>query len=178
MVIKEIIQIGNPVIRRKSRKLTDKEIKSNKIKIIIKNLVDSMKYYNLIGISAPQINHNVRVLVTEIRKTKNRKVKELDSLKVFINLQIIFSSKEKVSGYEGCGSVADANLFGLVNRPRSIKIKAQDINGKWFELKASGLLARVIQHEYDHLYGILFIDKVTDTKSYMSGSEYRKKNKK
>ena len=176
MIIKEIIQIGNHVIRRKSRKLTDKEIKSSKTKTIIKNLVDSMRHYNLIGISAPQINHNIRILVTEIRKTKNRNIKDLDDLKVFINPQIIFSSKEKVSGYEGCGSVADANLFGLVKRPKSIIIKAQDINGKWFDLKASGLLGRVIQHEYDHLDGILFIDKVSDTKSYISGSEYRKKN--
>ena len=176
MYLKEIIQIGNHVIRRKSRKLTDKEIKSSKTKTIIKNLVDSMRHYNLIGISAPQINHNIRILVTEIRKTKNRNIKDLDDLKVFINPQIIFSSKEKVSGYEGCGSVADANLFGLVKRPKSIIIKAQDINGKWFDLKASGLLGRVIQHEYDHLDGILFIDKVSDTKSYISGSEYRKKN--
>ena len=151
MIIKEIIQIGNPVIRRKSRKLTNKEINSSKTKIIIKNLIDSMRHYNLIGISAPQINHNIRVLVTEIRKTKNRNSKELDGLKVFINPQIVFSSKEKAKGYEGCGSVADANLFGLVNRPKSIIIKAQDIDGKWFELKASGLLGRVIQHEYDHL---------------------------
>ncbi len=178
MIIKEIIQLGNPAIRRKSRKLTNGEINSNKTKTIIKNLVDSMRHYNLIGISAPQINNNIRVLVTEIRKTKNRNTKELDNLKVFINPQIIFYSKEKVKGYEGCGSVANANLFGLVNRPKSIIVKAQDINGKWFELKASGLLGRVIQHEYDHLDGILFIDKVPDTKSYMSGSEYRKKFKK
>ncbi len=178
MIIKEIIQIGNPNIRRKSRKLTDKEIKSSKTKTIIKNLIDSMRHYNLIGISAPQINHSIRVLITEIRKTKNRNNKDLDDLKVFINPQIIFLAKEKVSGYEGCGSVANANLFGLVDRPRSIKIKAQDIDGKWFEFKASGLIGRVIQHEYDHLDGILFVDKVSDTKSYMSASEYQKKSKK
>lgn len=178
MIIKEIIQLGNLVIRKKSRKLTDKEINSSKTKTIIKNLIDSMRHYNLIGISAPQINHNIRVFVTEIRKTKNRKIKELDNLKVFINPQIIFFSKEKVKGYEGCGSVANANLFGLVNRLKSIIVKAQDIDGKCFELKASGLLGRVIQHEYDHLEGILFIDKIADTKSYMSGSEYRKKFKK
>lgn len=177
MIIKEIIQIGNPVIRRKSRKLSNKEIGSNKTKTIIKNLVDSMRYYDLIGISAPQIDHNIKILVTEIRKTKNRNSKDIDDLKIFINPQIIYSSKNKASGYEGCGSVANSNLFGLVSRPKSIIIKAQDIDGEWFELKASGLLARVIQHEYDHLKGILFVDRVTDIKSYMSGSEYRKKNK-
>ncbi len=178
MIIKEIIQIGNPVIRKKSKELSDKEIKSHKIKNIVRYLIDSMCHYNLIGISAPQINNNVRIFVTEIGKNKNRTIKDLDGLRVFINPKIISYSKEKVSGYEGCGSVADANLFGLVNRPKLIKIEAQDINGNYFELKAVGLLARVIQHEYDHLDGILFIDKVTDNKSYMSGSEYRKKFKK
>jgi peptide deformylase len=177
MIIKEIVQIGNPAIRKKSRELTDKEIESSEIKDIIKDLVDSMYHYNLIGISAPQINHNVRILITEIRKTKNRKTDDLEKLIVFINPQITFLSKEKNLAYEGCGSVADSNLFGLVERSNSIKIKAQDINGEWFDLEASELLARVIQHEYDHLDGILFTDRVTDTKSYMSGSEYRKEKK-
>jgi len=178
MVIKEIIQIGNPVIRKKSKKIEIKDIKSVKVKTIIKNLVDSMRHYNLIGISAPQINENLRIFVTEIRQTKNRKTKELDQIRVFINPKITYFSKEKSNGYEGCGSVANSNLFGLVNRPKSITIRAQDIEGEWFEFNAKGLLARVIQHEYDHLDGVLFIDKVTNTKSYMSGSEYIKKNKK
>ncbi len=178
MIIKEIIQIGNPVIRKKSKNLSNSEIKLRKTKNIINNLVDSMRHYNLIGISAPQVNHNLKIFVTEIRNTKNRKINELYDLKVFINPKIISFSKEKVFGYEGCGSVADANLFGLVNRSKSIKIESKDINGKLFQLYASGLLARVIQHEYDHLDGILFIDKVAETKSYMSGSEYRKKFKK
>lgn len=176
MITKNITQIGNPVIRKISKKVTS--ITSLEVKKIIKDLIDSMRYYNLVGISAPQINHNLRIFVTEIRSTKNRNVNKLDNLKVFINPQILSLSKQKISGYEGCGSVSDANLFGLVNRPGSVIIKAQDINGSWFELKASGLLSRVIQHEYDHLNGILFVDKVTNTKSYMSGSEYRKKNKK
>lgn len=178
MIIKEIIQLGNPVIRNRSKNVSNKDIKSRKIKIIVKNLVDSMHYYDLVGISAPQINHNLRIFITEIRNTKNRDIKELDNLKIFINPEILFYSKEKISGYEGCGSVSNSNLFGLVKRPKSVIIKAQDVDGEWFQFKAQGLLSRVIQHEYDHLNGIIFIDRVTDIKSYMSGSEYRKKNNK
>lgn len=179
MATKEIVQLGNPKIRKVSRKLTLKEINSSKIKNLIKNLNDSMIAGNLIGISAPQIGENLRMFITEIRPTKTRKPKDLDGIRIFINPKITQYSKDKCNGYEGCGSVANSNLFGIVKRSKSVVIKATNENGKNFELKASGLLARVIQHEYDHLDGILFIDRVTNTRSYMSGSEYRKmKNKK
>lgn len=178
MIIKEVLQIGNPKIRKISKKLELKDIKSKKINGLIKNLIDSMRAENLIGISAPQINENLRIFVTEIKQTKNRKPKELDKLRIFINPKITYFSKEKCNGYEGCGSVANANLFGLVNRSKNITIQALDEKGEKFEMKAQNLLARVIQHEYDHLDGILFVDKVINTKSYMSGSEYRRmKNK-
>lgn len=177
MIIKDIVQLGNPKIRKISKNLVLKDIISNKTKVLIKNLIDSMRAENLIGISAPQINESLRIFITEIRQTKNRNPKEMDSLKIFINPKITYFSKEKISGYEGCGSVANANLFGLVNRSKNITIQALDEKGEKFELKANGLLARVIQHEYDHLDGILFVDKITNTKSYMSGSEYRKMKK-
>lgn len=174
MIIKEVTQMGNPMIRKKSKRLSKSEIKLKETKNIIKDLTDSMRHYNLVGMSAPQIDHNLRVFVTEIRNKKNRKVDEIDNLRVFINPKITSYSKGKILGYEGCGSVSNSNIFGLVNRSKSIKIEALDMDGKLFKLSASGLLARVIQHEYDHLDGILFIDKVTDTKSLMSGTEYRK----
>lgn len=177
MIIKEVVQIGNPKIRKISKNLVLKDIISNKTKVLIKNLIDSMRAENLIGISAPQINESLRIFITEIRQTKNRNPKEMDSLKIFINPKITYFSKEKISGYEGCGSVANANLFGLVNRSKNITIQALDEKGEKFEMKAQNLLARVIQHEYDHLDGILFVDKVTNTKSYMSSSEYRKMKK-
>ncbi|HPS21610.1 MAG TPA: peptide deformylase [Candidatus Paceibacterota bacterium] len=173
-MIKETIQIGNPNIRKKSKKVSKTDISSKKIKTVISDLVDSMRHNELVGISAPQINKNIKIFATEIRQTKNRKPADMDELRVFINPEINFFSKETYNDYEGCGSVANANLFGLVKRSKSVIIKALDLNGKVFELKATGLLARVIQHEYDHLDGILFTDRVTDTKSYMSGSEYRK----
>ena len=87
-------------------------------------------------------------------------------------------SKQKTSGYEGCGSVAGANLFGKVNRSKSIIVRAQNAKGEHFELRATRLLAKVIQHEYDHLDGLVFIDRVTDTKSLMSRNEYLKKSQK
>jgi peptide deformylase len=77
--------------------------------------------------------------------------------------------------YEGCGSVAYAKLFAPVRRPEKITIEALDENGNIFRLSADGMLARVIQHEFDHLNGIEFTEKITDMRKIMSSEEYRKR---
>jgi peptide deformylase len=176
MIVKDIVQIGNPIISRKSAPVVD--VRSRDTKKIIKDLVDSMRHYNLVGMAAPQIGKNLNIFVTEIRKTKNRKNLQNDKLRIFINPKITWSSKKEVIIYEGCGSVAYSKLFAPVRRPEKIVVKAFDENGDRFELEASGLLARVIQHEYDHLRGITFIEKVTDMRQAMSAEEYRKRKAK
>jgi peptide deformylase len=176
MIIKTLTQVGNPVIRKKSTAV--KNIKSKKTQKIIKDLTDSMRYGNLVGLAAPQIGINERIFVTEIRTTKLRKVDERmerSPLQVYINPRLTSISKKTLSKYEGCGSVALAKLFGRVPRATSLTVEAQDKNGKPFELKASGILARVILHELDHLNGIIFLDRMIETKSLMSVNEYRKK---
>lgn len=172
MVVENVIQIGNPILKKKSKKVID--IKSVETKRVIENLIDSMRHYNLVGMAGGQIGEKLKIFVTEVRKTPTRKPKDIDDLRVFINPKIVWFSKKEIVIYEGCGSVANGNLFGPVKRPEKIKIKAIDKNGKKFELKASGLLARVIQHEYDHLNGIEFVEKIIDIKKVMSQSEYLK----
>lgn len=172
MIIKSVTQVGNPIIRKKSVKVIS--VNSQEVKKIIKDLTDSMRYSNLVGMAAPQIGYNFKIFVTEIRNTTLRKTKELDNLRVFINPKIIKISKEKISGYEGCGSVALSGIFGKVLRPSQITVSAVDENNQKFEYTAKGLLARVIQHEIDHLNGVVFLDKVTDKKSLMSKEEYIK----
>jgi peptide deformylase len=174
MIIKSTTQLGNPVIRKKSKRVVD--FKSTGTKKVIKDLVDSMRYHGLVGMAAPQIGENVRIFVTEIRETKSRKhikTSDLDRLRVFINPKITSFSEKLASGWEGCGSVAESNLFGKVSRPDSLVVQAYDAKGDSFTLEAKGLLARVIQHEMDHIDGIVFTDKA-DTKTYMSRDEYLK----
>lgn len=172
MIIKSVTQVGNPIIRKKSVKVIS--VNSPEVKKIIKDLTDSMRHSNLVGMAAPQIGYNLQIFVTEIRTTTLRKTKELDKLRIFINPKIINVSKNKISGYEGCGSVALSGIFGKVSRPSQITVIAVDENNQKFEYTAKGLLSRVIQHEIDHLNGIVFIDKVTDKKSLMSKEEYIK----
>ncbi len=177
MVIKNTTQLGQKVIRQKSNVV--KNISTPEIQQTIKDLVDSMRYHNLVGMAAPQIGKKWKIFVSEIRPTTYRKnISALDSLRIFINPTITWKSKTLTAGYEGCGSVASAQLFGIVKRPKSVICKAFNEKGEIFTIKAAGLLARVIQHEFDHLNGIVFIDRLADTKSLMDRKTYISSQKK
>jgi len=172
MIIKKASQVGEPVIRTRAKRVSD--MQSKDVQKTIKDLTDSMRHHGLVGMAAPQIGRGERIFVTEIRKTKSRTPDQLDPLRVFINPKIVERSKKEIKGWEGCGSVAATNLFGVVKRPYSVTVEAYDENGEKFSLKTSGLLARVIQHETDHLNGTVFTDKA-DVKTFMSKESYLNK---
>lgn len=172
MTVKIIIQAGHPALHKKNKKILD--FKSPELNKLCKDLIDTMYKTNLIGIAAPQIAENFMVFATHPRNTKARKLARTDKLRIYINPKIIFKSKEENLIYEGCGSVADGKLFGPVSRPQEIEIEAFDENGKEFRLRCDGILARVIQHEYDHLMGQEFITRVDDYKKIMSIEYYKK----
>jgi peptide deformylase len=152
---------------------------SNKISIvkrgkkIVKDLVDTMCSSVLVGMSAPQIGVSKQIFVTQPRTTKYRN-KKLSQLKVFINPKITRYSRQKEIGYEGCGSVAESNLFGEVKRSTNIDIEYYSEDGIKNKGTFNGFLARIIQHEIDHLNGIVFVDKLHTTKTIVSGNEYKK----
>ena len=173
MSIKKVVQAGQPVLRKKAKLV--KKVVAPEMKRLVKDLTDTMQASNLIGIAAPQIGHSVRVFVTKLTSTKLRTTKkgEQDPLRVFVNPTIVSYSKQKKSDWEGCGSIAYAKIFAKVPRPTSVTIRALNEKGEPFELHARGLLARVIQHEYDHLDGIFFTDKM-DASTVATSDEYKK----
>jgi peptide deformylase len=176
-MVKPTVQIGNPVIRAKSKNVANPVSVSTKR--VIANLIDSMKSSALIGMAAPQIGAGLQIFITQIRKTRFRKnLKFADPLRVFINPKIISHSQAQSLLMEGCGSLVKGQIFGPVKRPSKVTVRALDENGQPFTLTATGLLAKVIQHEYDHLQGIVIIDKFTDTKKVFEVGEYRKNQKK
>jgi len=172
MIIENIIQIGNPILRNKNELV--KNVKDPEVLKTVENLVDTMRSFGMVGTAAPQIGVNLKIFITEIRKTEYRKAKDVDELRIFINPKIIWKSKKEVVIYEGCSSVSHSDFFGPVKRSEKVKIVALNEKGEKIKLKASGLLARVIQHEYDHLVGIEFVEKICDFKKIMAKSEYLK----
>lgn len=149
MAVKKILKYGEPSLRE-----TSKEVHkvSRKIADLVQDLFDTMYTYNGVGLAAPQIGVNLRVYVIDA-STKDNPMKPM----VFINPKIIKKSGAIIED-EGCLSFPEA--YTPVRRYKNVTVKAQDINGRTFILEAKDgcLLARAIQHEYDHLEGILFID--------------------
>jgi len=176
MAVRNILQIGDPRLKAKNYFISDFD--NSKLKKVIKDLVETIRTGGLfVGLAAPQIGENYQIIATELRETKTRTGDQLDKLRIYINPKIIFYSKTKNIAYEGCGSVARADLYGPVKRSKEIMIEAFNPDGHKFRLRCDGLLARVIQHEYDHLSGIEFMEKVIDYKKLMDRDFYIKRIK-
>ena len=120
---------------------------------LTQEMIDSLVFHKGIGLAGPQVNEQLRLFVTHATD---------DIPRVFINPEIIMTSNDTVPYEEGCLSVP--GVYADVMRPAEITIQAWNEKGKPFTLDAEGLLARVIQHEYDHLRGRLFIDKLNEKK--------------
>jgi peptide deformylase len=171
-MIRKVIEAGNPILKAKNKSV--KDFKSPKLKKLVKDLTDTMYKTDLIGIAAPQIGENWTVFVTHPRNTGARKLVRADKLRVFINPKIVQKSKKTTIIFEGCGSLGNGSIFGPVSRPREIEVQAFDENGQKFSLKCDGIMARVIQHEYDHLQQTEFIQKVSDYNKVVVQKYYRK----
>ena len=172
MAVRKVIQMGHPSLKSKNKTFAD--FASPELKKVIKDLKDTMYKTELVGIAATQIGENCMVFVTHPRNTLARKLTKTDICRVFINPKIVHTSKEESLMYEGCGSVVSGSFFGPVIRPKEVTVEAYDENGEMFSLTCDGILARVIQHEFDHLQGIEFIQNVSDYSKVIVEEFYRK----
>lgn len=174
------VEFGNPILRAKARSLSLAEISSRQTQALIKNMHLTLSSLQLgIGLAAPQVGEGVALAVIVIRPTPHRPDVEQFEL-VLINPEITNTYGIKKQMWEGCISSGKGRtgLFAKVPRFNKIKVKFLDEQGRQHHKEYKGLEAHVIQHETDHLNGILFVDKVKDTTSYMTYSEYMKQMKK
>lgn len=146
-MILPIITLPNPILRERAREITPEEIKTSDIQKLISDMKETVLPAGGIGLAAPQVGFSVRLILIALG----------NKLMALINPEIINFSWRKEVLEEGCLSVPQK--FGPVKRAKIIKVKALDENGKIIKFKAKDLFARVIQHEVDHLNGILFIDR-------------------
>ena len=143
----KICKLGEDVLRKKSVPIKDEEI-NDELRALAEEMFETMESANGVGLACPQIGKNIRMFVAEA---------DDDVKRVFINPQIIATSDDSVPYEEGCLSVPQ--VYENIMRPSKVTVQAQDQNGKKFTLEAEGLLARIIQHENDHLEGVIFIDR-------------------
>jgi len=155
MAIREIVTHPAPVLRQKARKITDfgPELQS-----LIEDMVDTMRQAPGVGLAAPQVGVSLQLIVVEYSENaEGQENKEPPKLYTIVNPEIIRVSNEQELGTEGCLSIP--GFVGDVDRPLAITLKGVNRRGKPVRIKADGWLARIFQHEVDHLNGVLFIDR-------------------
>ena len=171
----KITEFGNPILRKVSKKVSLGEMKSDKIQSLIEDMMATLKTGEFgVGLAAPQVGESLAISVITLRPTVSHPEREIFD-QVIINPEIIETVGEKVDKWEGCMSFGSGEpVFAQTKRFETIKVKYYDEKATLHEEELSGLQAHVFQHETDHLNGILFVDKVTDSNSWMNASEYKK----
>jgi len=164
-----IIQLGNPILRNKAKSVS--HVHDSKIQQLIDNLLVKVIKVNGVGLSAPQVGKPWRIFI--LASHPNPRYPQAPQMKptAMINPKILSASGKKVKGWEGCLSVP--GIRGLVPRYPQMQVEYINRNGKQVLIEYNDFLARIFQHEYDHLEGILFIDRVTNTKEFISEKEYQ-----
>jgi peptide deformylase len=156
-MILPIVAYGDPILRKKGS-LVQKD--HDGLEMLIESMFETMYESHGVGLAAPQINKSINLFILDTSPFEDEKYPNLK--KVFINAEILEESGEKWEYEEGCLSIP--HIRENVNRKPSILIKYQDENFDIIEESFDGIAARVIQHEYDHIKGILFIDHITEFK--------------
>ena len=151
MSVREIVTVPHPTLRRNARKVTD--FGSN-LQTLIDDMVETMRAAPGVGLAAPQVDVPLQVVVIEFGDEEDETVEP--KLYTIVNPEIVRPSKETVMGVEGCLSIP--GLVGEVERSESVTVKGFSRRGQPMKIKASGWLARIFQHEVDHLSGVLFTD--------------------
>ncbi|HET7216886.1 MAG TPA: peptide deformylase [Vicinamibacterales bacterium] len=159
MAILKVARMGHPVLRARARAIDPGQIGSPRVQQLIDDMFETMHEYQGVGLAAPQVHENVRLFVAGFSPDEHDgddrgRVPQM----ALINPEITTVGAEIVEDWEGCLSIPD--IRGRVPRARQIVVKAYDRTGRRFEMKAGGFTARVIQHETDHLDGVLFFDRM------------------
>ena len=176
-----ILQYGDPILRAKGKHI---EKIDNRIRELAQNMIETMHAANGVGLAAPQVGESLQLTVLDVSQVEDRpSTMELNGentdpqsamLLVLINPEIDLGSETEM-GTEGCLSFPE--ITGEIERAKSVTVRAQNLDGEAIEIEATGFLARAIQHEVDHLNGILFIDRMSSAAKTSLSSKLKRLQK-
>jgi peptide deformylase len=177
MSILKVARMGHPVLRTRAKPLEPADIKSPQIQQLIDDMFETMQEYQGVGLAAPQVHASLRLFVAGFAPgagddDDEEEEEERVPLMALINPEISFVGDDTAEDWEGCLSIPD--IRGRVVRAREIKVKAYDRRGRRIEINARGFTARVIQHEADHLDGVLFFDRMESLETLTFLDEFGK----
>ncbi|PYK02858.1 MAG: peptide deformylase [Verrucomicrobia bacterium] len=176
-----ILQYGDPILRAKGKHI---EKIDNRIRELAQNMIETMHAANGVGLAAPQVGESLQLTVLDVSQVEDRpSTMELNGENtdpqsamplVLINPEIDLGSETEM-GTEGCLSFPE--ITGEIERAKSVTVRAQNLDGEAIEIEATGFLARAIQHEVDHLNGILFIDRMSSAAKTSLSSKLKRLQK-
>lgn len=165
MAVREILLLGDEVLRRKADSVVEFD---TDLQTLVDDLFDTMYDAEGAGLAAPQVGVSLRVFVFDVREI----MKDANAQLALVNPEIVTASDENVRDVEGCLSIP--GIEETVQRPASITARGMTPDGEEVEISGDGLLSRVIQHELDHLNGVLFIDRLSPLKRQLLLKRYQK----
>ena len=171
--MRTILEKDNAILREIAEPVLATEFKASWLKKLIQDMFAIMKDKGAVGVAAPQIGVSKQVIVFGTAYAKRRKPEVDIPDTVLINPAFKMLSETKESGYEGCLNTGE--LMGQVPRATEIEYSGYDIDGNLIKKRVTGLEARILQHEVDHLKGVLFFDRVEDKESLTTYEELQKR---
>lgn len=162
MAILKVARMGHPILRTPTEELTRSQVRSAEVQRLIDDMIETMQEYDGVGLAAPQVHAGARLAVLGLTPADEGTAGK-PGVTVVVNPVITPAGEATALGWEGCLSIPD--LRGEVPRFTSIHVEALDRQGRPLVLEASEFFARVIQHECDHLDGVLYVDRMQDMRS-------------
>ena len=172
MAILKVARLGHPVLREVSKPISREELLSDKVQSFIDDLIETMREYDGAGLAAPQVHNPIRVCLIEVDGNPRYPDFPQIPLTCLVNPELTFLTDDQVRVWEGCLSVPD--LRGLVPRRTKLRVRGMDRAGEEIDFEAEGIFAAIVQHECDHLDGMLFVDRVEDTRTLTFIREFQK----
>jgi peptide deformylase len=168
MAILKVARLGHPVLRQVAHPVPVEEIRAPGTQRLIDDLIETMREYDGVGLAANQVHALAQIAVIEVQANPRYPDAPEIPLTVVINPVVTPLTDEMEEGWEGCLSVPD--MRGKVPRHTAVRLQCYDRAGQWVDLVAKDFFARVIQHETDHLFGTVYVDRMRDlsTLSYMA----------
>jgi peptide deformylase len=172
MAVREIVTVGDPVLRERAREVTPQELASPAVQGLIDDMIDTMRAAGGAGLAANQVGELLRIAVIEVDHNPRYPYKPPIPLTVIVNPVLEPVGDEMVAINEGCLSVPD--LRGTLDRHVTVRARFTDRGGGAHDELRRGLTAGTFQHEVDHLDGVLFLDRVTDPTTFTTWEQFER----
>jgi peptide deformylase len=169
VAIREIVLLGDPVLRERADDVTEFD---DELRKLVRDMFETMYHAEGIGLAAPQVGVSARVLVVDLRRDADGRESVEPAHLALVNPRVTWQSEETEKQPEGCLSIP--GLEEVVTRPLAVRVEGRDPEGNEVTVEADALFARALQHEIDHLDGVLFVDRVSALKRRMLLKKWKK----